>query len=94
MNYYIYKSESAYLMHHGIKGQKWGQKNGPPYPIGSGGHSAREEKAGWRSSLDKTAYKQAKKNKREAKKEYTKAYNKAYNYSALHPRLLLLGLRH
>lgn len=85
MNYYIYKSESAYLMHHGIKGQKWGQKNGPPYPIGSSGHSAREEKAGWRSSLDKTAYKQAKKNKREAKKAYEKAYNKASNYSSLHP---------
>lgn len=25
----------GYLMHHGIKGQKWGVKNGPPYPIGS-----------------------------------------------------------
>ena len=23
----------AYLSHHGIKGQKWGVKNGPPYPI-------------------------------------------------------------
>lgn len=22
-----------YLMHHGIKGQKWGKKNGPPYPL-------------------------------------------------------------
>lgn len=25
-----YESE---LMHHGIKGQKWGDKNGPPYPL-------------------------------------------------------------
>ncbi len=25
-----------YLCHHGIKGQKWGVKNGPPYPIESG----------------------------------------------------------
>lgn len=24
-----------YLCHHGIKGQKWGIKHGPPYPIGS-----------------------------------------------------------
>ena len=24
-----------YLAHHGVKGQKWGVKNGPPYPIGS-----------------------------------------------------------
>ena len=22
-----------YLEHHGVKGQKWGVKNGPPYPI-------------------------------------------------------------
>ena len=22
-----------YLCHHGIKGQKWGKKNGPPYPL-------------------------------------------------------------
>lgn len=27
--------ESNYLMHHGIKGQKWGVKNGPPYPLSS-----------------------------------------------------------
>ena len=24
-----------YLKHHGVKGQQWGVKNGPPYPIGS-----------------------------------------------------------
>lgn len=24
-----------YLSHHGIKGQKWGQQNGPPYPLPS-----------------------------------------------------------
>lgn len=28
--------KSNYLMHHGIQGQKWGVKNGPPYPLGSG----------------------------------------------------------
>lgn len=26
--------EDNYLMHHGVKGQKWGVKNGPPYPLG------------------------------------------------------------
>lgn len=26
-------SKSTYLCHHGIKGQKWGIRNGPPYPI-------------------------------------------------------------
>lgn len=25
-----------WLAHHGVQGQKWGVKNGPPYPIGSG----------------------------------------------------------
>ena len=24
---------SEVLLHHGIKGQKWGEKNGPPYPL-------------------------------------------------------------
>ena len=29
-------SRNAELYHHGIKGQKWGVQNGPPYPLGSG----------------------------------------------------------
>lgn len=41
------------LYHHGIMGQKWGRKNGPPYPLGPSDHSANEKKAGWRQSLDK-----------------------------------------
>lgn len=39
------------LYHHGILGQKWGKKNGPPYPLNSGSHSISEKKAGWRKSL-------------------------------------------
>lgn len=42
------------LMHHGILGQKWGQRNGPPYPLGASDHSSRERKAGWRKSLSKS----------------------------------------
>lgn len=42
---------SNYLAHHGILGQKWGHKNGPPYPLGASDHSASEKKAGWRESL-------------------------------------------
>ena len=42
-----YKNE---LRHHGIKGQKWGVRNGPPYPLGASDHSASERKAGWRAS--------------------------------------------
>lgn len=41
------------LYHHGILGMHWGKKNGPPYPLDAGDHSASERKAGWRKSLDK-----------------------------------------
>ena len=41
------------LYHHGIRGQRWGERNGPPYPLGAGDHSASEKKAGWRKSLAK-----------------------------------------
>lgn len=53
-----------YLAHHGIFGMKWGKKNGPPYPIAPGDHSASEKKAGWRKSLAE---------KREAKRQAKRA---------------------
>lgn len=54
MNYYGYKfSRETDIWHHGILGQKWGKRNGPPYPLAAGKHSAAEKKAGWRQSLDK-----------------------------------------
>ncbi len=34
-----------FLMHHGIKGQKWGKRNGPPYPLKEGQKSAAEKEA-------------------------------------------------
>lgn len=39
MKYRIVKNE---LRHHGIMGQRWGTRNGPPYPLGGGDYSARE----------------------------------------------------
>ena len=33
-------SSSESLMHHGIKGQQWGVKNGPPYPLDTEKHNA------------------------------------------------------
>ena len=32
MIYYV-NEDSDFLIHHGIKGQKWGVENGPPYPL-------------------------------------------------------------
>ena len=32
------------LFHHGIMGQKWGTRNGPPYPLGGGDYSSREKR--------------------------------------------------
>lgn len=46
--------ESNELYHHGILGQKWGEKNGPPYPLKASAHSSAEKEAGWRKSLVKT----------------------------------------
>lgn len=37
--------ESNYLMHHGILGQKWGKKNGPPYPLSDKEHDKVVKKA-------------------------------------------------
>ena len=46
-----------YIAHHGIRGQKWGQRNGPPYPLSGGDYSAEEEKhLRERSSKDNSRY--------------------------------------
>lgn len=62
--------DTSELYHHGILGQRWGKKNGPPYPLGADDHSASEKKSGWRKSLkswsDNHKKKKAKRKKAEA----------------------------
>lgn len=60
------------LKHHGILGQRWGIKNGPPYPISPSEHSVSEKKAGWRMSLDKD--KNVDENKEKTKNKENKAH--------------------
>jgi len=43
---------TKYLVHHGIDGQKWGQRNGPPYPLDYDDHSAAEKRKNPKSELD------------------------------------------
>lgn len=33
MEYYAIHFSEEYLAHHGVQGQKWGVRNGPPYPL-------------------------------------------------------------
>lgn len=50
------------LYHHGILGQKWGVKNGPPYPLGGGDYTVSETR----------------KIKREREKRHNSLYNKKH----------------
>lgn len=52
---YEVNEDSDFLMHHGIKGQKWGVENGPPYPLNKNEYSALEKKmAGVQAQSDAT----------------------------------------
>lgn len=69
--------ESDYLEHHGVKGQKWGERNGPPYPLDSSksdghkllkGDGSPQGKKKYKTS-EKTAHKRAESKARTVKEE-------------------------
>lgn len=67
MGYY-----SNYISHHGIQGQEWGVKNGPPYPIEDGKHSKKEKKF-----KNKGENKKEEKKKTKEQEAYEEAKSKA-----------------
>ena len=91
--------ENNYLMHHGILGMKWGQQNGPPYPLDSNKHSASEKKAGWMKSLKEKSEAKKKKKKqqaalekaRKARAEKTRQKKLAEEYEADKQKVLTSG---
>lgn len=47
----VINDETLSIAHHGILGMKWGHRNGPPYPLGRGDHSANEKKAASKAGI-------------------------------------------
>lgn len=43
------------MTHHGILGQKWGVRNGPPYPLGGGDYTPSEKKAIYKQRKSKNS---------------------------------------
>lgn len=72
------------LYHHGILGQKWGRRNGPPYPLSAGAHSSAEKKAGYKKSIKGSGGSYSgifKKKKKNANNVETKKTNNSRKYT-------------
>lgn len=65
---------SEFLEHHGIDGQKWGHRNGPPYPLAFSKHSKAEKKA--MRSGDGTVYGKKKKIKKSKETTHLRDYTR------------------
>lgn len=65
---------SEFLEHHGIDGQKWGHRNGPPYPLAFSKHSKAEKKA--MRSGDSTVYGKKKKVKKSKETTHLRDYTR------------------
>lgn len=83
MQYYI-DEDSEFLMHHGIKGQKWGVENGPPYPLNKKEYSALEKRmAGIQKQSDITNKKSS-----NIKETYRKSFGKKGSTELLNNKLV------
>lgn len=82
-------TEHEYLAHHGVDKQKWGHRNGPPYPLDPEQMTSAQKKAnaneGWfkRKIREAKEAKQAKKEAKIAKKEEEKAAKQAHKQGRL-----------
>ena len=81
--YYSANDYRSYIEHHGVAGQKWGQRNGPPYPLKPNEHSAAEKKAGWRKSLENDG---SDSNRKRVAKDSTKYLNQIDKKNAFNKR--------
>lgn len=72
-NYRLVPKDES-LSHHGIEGQKWGVRNGPPYPLSAGDHSEAEKKALKKEGRE--TYKLIKKYNKRSKNSYKLIYAK------------------
>lgn len=82
-------TEHEYLAHHGVDKQKWGHRNGPPYPLNPEQMTSAQKKAnaneGWfkRKLREAKEAKQAKKEAKEAKKVEEKLAKQAHKQGRL-----------
>lgn len=66
--------QDLYLVHHGVEGQHWGQRNGPPYPLNEAGKKSFKTWVKVKRAEMKANKILAKQAKKEAKKGQKDAY--------------------
>ena len=90
MSNVLYYTVGDDLTHHGILGMKWGQRNGPPYPLGASDHSSAEKKAGTKG-WSKEAKQENKKKSAESRStsQVSKAKNSKSNIYEKHREKLI-----
>ena len=77
---------SDFLAHYGIDGQKWGVRNGPPYPLKRSSNGS--EKKSFKKAV-KNAYEKHKQNRAESKEKSKETARKMLKqYTRNHPELL------